>query len=261
MVHAIVILYSHRRTLWATTLNDIRARYIGTTFGLIWTILYPLLFLGLYSVVYTTIFRIQLGKYSDFDYVLLIFAGLVPFLGFTEALSLGSAAVISSKGLVKNTLFPIDLIPVKAVLVGSVTMLVGLIMLQASLWIRGIFFITQFLVPLILVLQIIFTIGLIWLLSALTVFFPDFVYMIPIINLFLMLVSPIAYTEDMIPASLVPFLYPNPLFYLIMLYRDTMVIGTVPLNYLIAFVIITIIFFALGYYIFSRLKVVFADYV
>ncbi len=255
------LLWKHRRLLWATTLTDIKMRFSGTILGRLWTLLYPLLFLGLYAVVYTMIFKIKLGNYSTFEYVLLIFSGLIPFLGFSEALGAGVGCVLGNKGLVKNTLFPIELIPVKAVLASSVTMLVGLVLLLIFLWGNGIAHWTQLLLPVIIVLQLIFTIGLIWLLSAMNVFIPDIAQTVSILTLFLMLVSPIAYTHEMIPPALVPFMYPNPLYYLIMLYRDVAFIGVIPTSMLITFTLIAGGFFTLGGFVFSRLKPLFADYV
>ncbi|KQQ56874.1 ABC transporter [Pseudomonas sp. Leaf127] len=258
---AIVMIWRHHQVLWATTLGDIRSRFIGTIFGAAWIVIYPLLFLGLYAVVYTMIYKVRVAQFGTFDYVLLIFCGLVPFLGFAEALGSGVGAVLGNKGLVRNTLFPIELIPVKTVLASSVTMLVGLLMLLGILWSRGIVHSTQWMIPLILMLQILFTVGLIWILSAINVFVPDLSQMVGVLILFLMLVSPIAYTHEMIPQELIPFMYPNPLYYLIMLYRDAAFIGEVKLELLGVFTMMSIGTLCLGGFIFSRLKPLFSDYV
>lgn len=140
-------------------------------------------------------------------------------------------------------------------------MLVGLVMLLMVLWSRGIVHSTQLAIPLILVLQIIFTVGLIWILSAVNVFVPDLSQMVAVLILFLMLVSPIAYTQEMIPKALIPFMYPNPLYYLIMLYRDAAFIGVIKPGLLAIFTAISFSTFFLGGFVFSRLKPLFADYV
>lgn len=257
----VLVLWRHRHILMATTLTDIRGRFVGTVLGLIWTVLYPVLFLGLYAVVYTMIFRIRAPGYETTDYVLLIFCGLVPFVGFSEALGTGVSSVTSNKGLIKNTLFPIELIPVKTVLASSVTMMIGLVLLMGVLMWHGVLHWTQFLIPVILLLQLIFSIGLIWLLSAVNVFVQDLGQMIAILILFLMLVSPIAYTHDMIPPELLPFMYPNPLYYLIMLYRDALFLGTLNLEMLTTFSLISVGMLFFGGLVFTRLKPLFADYV
>ena len=255
------LLYTYRRIIWATTLSDIRGRFSGTVFGVLWAMVYPAMFLGLYAVVYTTIFQVKLKGYTDFQYVLMIFCGLIPFVGFSDALSTGVSSVVGNKGLIKNTLFPIELIPVKAVLTGSVTMLCGLVMLMVSLWLQGIVHATQLFIPVLILLQLIFSIGLIWLLSAVNVFVPDLSQIVGILILFLMLISPIAYTREMIPERLAPFMYPNPLFYLILLYRGAAYQGVIDGQLLLAFTAISVSTFWFGGFVFGRLKPLFADHV
>ena len=140
------LLYRSRHILYATTLFDIRSRYVGTIFGLGWAVLYPFLFLGLYAIVYALILRIRLQQYSPIDYVELIFAGLIPFIGFSEALSTSAGSIAGNKQLIKNTMFPIELAPVKAVLTGSLSMAIGLLGLMITLWARGQFHATQVLI-------------------------------------------------------------------------------------------------------------------
>jgi len=256
----LILLYQYRNILWSTTLTDIKGRYSGTTFGLMWTVIYPILFLGLYALVFVMIYKVKLGEMTTFDYVLLIFSGLIPFFGFAEALGSGVSSVVSNKNLIKNTMFPIELIPVKAVLSSSITMLVGLTLLLGILWGQGNFHYTQLMIPVILILQLVFTIGLIWTLSALNVFFQDISQVIGVSILLLMLISPIAYTIDMIPAALMPIMYPNPLYYLIMLYRETTILGVIPYDLLAIFSVIAFTFFCVGFSLFSRLKKIFPDF-
>lgn len=261
MIEGLGLLYKHRNILFATTITDVRAKYRGTMLGLLWTVIYPLMFLGLYAAIYLLIFQVRLPDYSPFQYVLLVFCGLVPFLGFAESLGTGVTSVNSNKSLIRNTMFPIELIPVKAVLTSIVTMSVGLGMLLLALWTTGEFHLTQILVPVIVALQVLFMIGLIWLLSALNVFFQDLGQMVGVIILFLMLVSPIAYTQEMIPPNMMLLMYPNPLYYMIMIYRDTLMLGEFPVVLFVIFCLITVVVFTLGFFVFNRLKPMFADYV
>ena len=255
------LIWHFKNLLWATTVSDIRKRYTGTLLGMFWMVFYPILFLAMYAVVYTLILRIRVQHYSTFHYVLLIFAGLIPFLGFSEALGSGVSCVTENKNLIKNTLFPIELIPVKSVFVSSLTMCVGLIILLMVLWPMRVVYMTQLMIPVLLLLQLIFTIGVIWILSALNVFFQDVNQVIGLFILLLMLVSPIGYTMDMIPHKLMPLMYVNPLFYLIMLYRESIMQGTVPVSLLLVFTVMSFTMFFLGFALFSRLKGVFSDYV
>jgi lipopolysaccharide transport system permease protein len=255
------LLFRFRHILYATTLLEIRSRYMGTLFGLTWAILYPFMFLGLYGVVYALILQIRLERYTPIEYILIMFAGLIPFIGFSESLGASTSSVSSNKPLIKNTMFPIELVPVKAVTASSLSMIVGLCGLLLALWIRGTFHATQLLIIPLLILQLMFSIGVGWLLSALNVFFRDVSHAIGIIILFLMIVSPIGYTRDMIPPELLATAYVNPLYYIIELYRQILIFGDVVPRFWLAFGGISVVTFWFGYDVFRRLKPLFAEYV
>ncbi len=261
MLGALRLLFRSRRILYATTLVEIRSRYVGTAFGLSWAVLYPFLFLGLYASVYALILQVRLQLYSPIEYVIIIFSGLIPFIGFSEVLGMSVSSVVSNKHLIKNTMFPIELVPVKGVFASSVSMTVGLAGLLLALWSRGEFHLTQLLIVPLLLLQLVFSIGVGWMLSALNVFFRDTAQAIGIVVLFLMIVSPIGYTSDMIPHQLLALAYANPLFYIIELYRQVLIFGVFSPRFWLAFTVIAVASFWLGYEMFRRLKPVFAEYV
>lgn len=123
--------------LWATTLADIQSRYAGSVLGMFWLVIYPILMLTAYSVVYVFIFQVRLEQITTPQYVMLIFSGLIPFLGFSEGLGNSVISVTSNASLVKNTLYPIELIPVKAVLFSQCTEVVGLILLTVAVAVTG----------------------------------------------------------------------------------------------------------------------------
>ena len=100
-----------------TTWNEIKTRYAGSVLGLAWLVLYPLLFLGVYSLFIYILVGVRQGAQgfsAASEQVLLIFCGLIPFFGFAEALSGGVVSVTSNASLLKNTLFPIELAPPKS---------------------------------------------------------------------------------------------------------------------------------------------------
>jgi len=192
---------------------------------------------------------------------LLMFAGLIPFFGFSESVSAGIGSVLANRHLVKNTLFPIELIPVRAVLVGSLTMVLCLVALQLALWWRGTVYPAQALTPVIVVFQLLFTLGVIWPLSALNVFVRDLGQIMPILLLLLMIASPIAYTVDMVPPVLLPLMYANPLYYPIALYRGCLLQGTVPWEILGVFGALATAMFGLGFHAFMKWKQMFVEHV
>lgn len=257
----VTLLWRHRRIVRTTAWNDLKARYRGTVLGLVWLFLYPLLFLGIYGTVYSRIFGIRVPGYTTTEYIQIIFCGLVPFVGFSEALTNGTSAVTANKGLIRNTLFPIELIPVKVVITSSVSLTSSLLLLMGFVWSQGNVHLTQLWIPYVLFLQIVFSIGVAWILSTLCVFFPDIAQFIGIVVLALMIVSPIAYVREMVPPNLQGFMLPNPLYYLINLYRDAAFFGVMSERLLVAFTAITMVTFVVGWKLFTRLKSLFTDYV
>lgn len=254
------IIYKNRNVLFSTAIADIRARFAGSLLGVFWLLLYPLLLLTAYSFVYIIIFQARFGQMNGPTYVLLIFAGLIPFLGFTESLATSIVAVTSNSSLIKNTLFPIDIIPVKAVVCSQTTQAVGLVLLIIASITMGHGSVYILLIPIIWSFQIIFSIGLGWIFSCLNVYLKDLQNIINLITLFLMMISPIAYTIDMIPEGLRPFLAWNPLYYFIAAYQDCIIQGRFPQNnVLLILMIFSLLVFIIGYWFFCKMKEVFTD--
>ena len=260
MFHSFKVLWDHRKMLWATTLADIQSRYAGSVLGMFWLVIYPILMLTAYSVVYVFIFQVRLEQITTPQYVMLIFSGLIPFLGFSEGFGNSVISVTSNASLVKNTLYPIELIPVKAVLFSQCTEVVGLILLTVAVAVTGLLSPWLLLALPLWSFQVIFGIGVGWLISSINVVLRDMQSLINIISLMLMMISPIAYTPDMIPAGLRPFLRLNPLYYFITAYQHCFIYGEMPpRDILVAVVLISLGTFLVGFWVFEKMKQLFDD--
>ena len=256
------LLIKHRGLLFRVTRNELASRYAGSLLGIGWAVLAPLLLIFIYAVVYLVIFRVKVPGLSAASYVVYIFSGLIPFLATSEAISLGVPSVIANKAVLNNTVFPIDLAPVKAVLLSQVTMVVGMGTILVGAIVTGTIAWTMLLVPLIWMLQVIALIGLNWILALLNVVFRDLQNLITVILMLLMVVSPIAYTPDMVPPNLVVIILLNPFAYFVTAYQSTVVLGELPtIANLLALFVIAIGLFMLGNWMFSRAKRVVTDYV
>ncbi len=254
-------LLKHRHILYSTVVQGIKKRTSGNALGALWLLLYPLLFLSMYSLVFVQILQVRIPGLGTMDYILVVFSGLVPFLAFAEAFGTGTTSIVANRDLLMNTLFPIELVVAREVLIGHTTMGMGMLLLWAAvLHFHGAYW-THLLVPLIYVLQIMMVLGLVWVTATLTVFFRDLQQAIPIIVLFLMMVSPIGYTAAMVPEGLKALLLFNPLAWLMELYRACLMGGEVPLEQLGLFALFACALFTLGGGLILRLKPLFADHV
>ena len=249
----VLLLWRHRRLLWRTACSDIRARYAGSALGLVWTALYPLLFLALYTAALSARTGTDAGSRA-----ILIFCGLIPFLGFAESLAGGTASVTSNAHLIKNTLYPIELIPVKSVIVGQCTCVVGTLLLLAGVGYVGKLTWYAPLVVVVWLLQLIMTIGIVWIFASLNTFLRDLQNTVSILILMLMIASPIAYTIDQVPEKMRAILACNPLYYTITSYQDCLYLGRFPRTLWIL-ALISAGTFLVGAWFFRRLKMVLAD--
>lgn len=257
---ALKTLYIYRKILFSITILGVKSRTSGNILGAAWLIIYPILFLGLYYIVFLRILNVKINGMSNPEYIILIFSGLVPFLSFSEAFSVGTVSVIANRGLLKNTVFPIEIIVAKDVLVSHVCMGIGMLIVWIAVILVNGWKYTQLLVPFVFFMQILLSIGVVWITSTLTVFFRDIQQALPIIILLMMMLSPIAYTPDMVPANIKAWLAINPLSYLMSLYRSLLFGEGFILSDAIYFLVMTVILFKLGFLFISRLKAIFPSY-
>jgi lipopolysaccharide transport system permease protein len=254
-------VYRNRDILARTTWVEIKGAYAGSVLGVIWVIVGPLLMLSVYALTYAVIFKVRLTTMSTTEYVLYVFCGIVPFLAFAQSLSNGTLSLSSNRAVMLNTVFPAEMIPLRSVLVGSASMLTGsLILLVADLALSKPSF-TFMLVPLVMVFLVMFTTGICWLLSLVALLVRDLQQMLYFITMMLLIITPIAYTPEMMPEAMKGLMYFNPLFYFVICFQYLIILDQIPpLDILIIGAAISIAMFTLGFSVFRRSKQVFYDF-
>src|SRR5579871_1435258 len=103
------------RVLWALTVIESRRKCAGSILGMLWYPLYSALLLGCYCFVYMVVFHARYKELGTYEYVLFVFAGLIPFLGLSEAVSTSTQSVRQNLAILRNAVFPIEFVPIKAV--------------------------------------------------------------------------------------------------------------------------------------------------
>lgn len=241
------LIVRHAGLLVAITRVELAKRYAGSLLGLAWLVLQPLMLLSAYLFVYLVVFRVRFPGFSQFDYVLYVFCGLVPYLGFMEGLTSGTLAIRQNMHLVKNVMLPVELVPVRNVLVamaGQIAAL-GIVLLMVA-W-NGNLSAGVLLVPVHLLVQFMLVLGLTFVLSAMAVVIPDVSYVLNIILFLLMFLSPIGFRIEMVPAEYHFVLQLNPVYYMIEVYRASILGTGIPdLRIWTVFVAIAVAAFAAG---------------
>ena len=254
------ILFRHKKILFSTTLSEIRKKYAGSALGIVWAFLYPLLFLGVYAMVYAVVLGVTYPNLTTAEYILVIFCGLIPFLGFSEAINTGTQSVTSNSGLIKNTMFPIDLIPVRTVFCAQLTHGAGIIILIIALLFMRKWTILTPLIIVIWLFQVMMEAGMVWILSSINVVMKDLQNVISIIVIMLMMISPIAYPASAVPNNLRIFMVINPIYSFIIASQEVLLYGNIPdISIWIGMFVWGPCLFLLGYQFFIKMKRVFVD--
>jgi lipopolysaccharide transport system permease protein len=136
-VAAVAEVWRHRWLLRALLLRELSNRYAGTSGGLLWVFLHPVLMLAIYAVVFQYVFQVRLpGADPSQPYVVWVAATLWPWLAFSEAVSRGTVAVQQHADLVRKVAFPQELLVYSAVLTSLLIHATGyaVVMLALSAW-------------------------------------------------------------------------------------------------------------------------------
>jgi lipopolysaccharide transport system permease protein len=244
--------------------RDFADRYVGQVLGLFWAVGYPLLIMGVFIFIFSVVFKVRVGGTRDvpFGYGVYMLAGLIPWLSFAEVMAKSPVAIIANAELVKQVIFPLEVVPFKVVLGALPAQLVSLgVLVVYTVAVYQFLPWTYLLLPGLLLLQIILATGVAYILAAVGVFIrdtKDFVQVLVFVGLYAL---PIVYLPEWVPGFLRPILYINPLSYMIWCYQDALYYGRFehPFAWGI-FMVVSIGTFGVGALLFTRLKTYFGNH-
>src|SRR4029079_3979447 len=122
---------------WQFTQREVELRHKGSHLGLIWSLLNPLLMLGLYVVVFTFIFNARLPNESRIDYALGVFLGLTIFQFLAEIISVAPMIIVGNPNFVKKAVFPLKILPASTVGAATFHLLVSIGLLLIGVVVAG----------------------------------------------------------------------------------------------------------------------------
>lgn len=254
-------IVSHRALIWALALRDLASRYAGTMGGVLWAFAHPLATLIIFYFVFVVGFKAQ-GPGTT-PYILWFVCGLVPWFFFAETLPAMTNTITGNAHLVKKTIFPTEILPLVHLTSGLVPHAIFLLILAGMIaFFKVPFMADRLLVIYFLVCSCALLIGLGWMLSALQVFYRDISHGLGIVINMLFWITPIAWSQDIMPAEYRALFFYNPVYYIIEGYRGLLIYNTVvwpSAGATAYFWSITVLVFILGNYVFRRLKPEFAD--
>jgi len=252
------LLTRHSDLTWEMARRELSDRYAGQAFGFLWAIVHPVFMIGLYVFIFAFVFKMKIGGTVEMplDYTTYLLSGLVAWMGCQEAMIKSCTAITGHAALVKQVVFPLEILPVKGVLAALFPQSVSLaILILYVLATHGSLPVTYLLIPVLLGFQVMGMIGVSYLLAPIGAYFrdiKDFVQLFSLAGVYLM---PVFYLPTWVPELFKPLLYLNPFSYLIWCYQDALYFGR--LEHPWAWVVtgtLSVMVFILGYRAFRKLK-------
>jgi lipopolysaccharide transport system permease protein len=191
-------LWKYRELFYFLVWRDLKVRYRQTALGAAWAVIQPFFTM----VVFSIFFGRLAGVPSDgLPYPLFAFAGLVPWTFFANALAQSSNSLVGSQHLITKVYFPRLVIPVSAVLSGTLDFVIAFAVLLGMMFFYGVIpGLASLTIPLFFLLALVTALGTGLWLSALNVEFRDVRYIVPFLTQFWLFATPVAYPSSLLSA-------------------------------------------------------------
>ncbi|WP_419419956.1 ABC transporter permease [Legionella sp. D16C41] len=256
-------LYRNRELILVLIKREIGTRYRGSVLGMIWSFLYPIIMLAIYTFVFSIVFKARwnTGSDSKTEFALVLFAGLMVFNLFSDCINRASTLILTNANYVKKIVFPLEILP-------WVTLGAALFQAFVSFLVWLAFYLvffgtpnpTIFFLPLIILPILFITMGLNWFIASLGVFLRDVSQLVAIITTVLMFLSPIFYPLSALPVNYRYLLQFNPLTPAIEGVRSVLFWGNIPNIKLYGiYLLVSLAFSWIGFIWFQKTRKGFAD--
>jgi lipopolysaccharide transport system permease protein len=266
MIKRIAELYRYRELIRNLVIRDLKVRYKNSVLGILWSLLNPLLMTIVFTVVFTLMLRNDTPNYPVF-----FMCGYLPWSFLSESVVGGTNSIVGNAHLIKKVYFPREVLPLSDVLSGLVNFLLALVVLFGMILVFRVGLTASvLLLPVVIVAQILFTLGLVFFLSTANVFYRDTQHIMQVVMQAWFFLTPIFYPIEIIPESATVLGMTvnlqmwvrrlNPMASLIASYRDILLRGAVPgLDFLFRTIITCLAVFVIGYLVFCRYSRVFGE--
>jgi ABC-2 type transport system permease protein len=263
---ALSTFYQRRWLLRYLVQRQVTRKYKKSYLGLVWAIVSPIIWVFFLSLIFSKVvglrFRVVEGD-PTLNFGLYLYCGLLPYQAFTESVNKGLNSITGNSGLVEKVVFPVELLPLTQAITSQIDKFFGLGALLLVLFaLEHRWHWTVMVLPVVIVLMLLFTLGMTYLMAVLGTFLPDVGEITKPILRGLFFVTPILWTPDRLPENLRWIETYNPLAYVVEAYRRLILYGQLPgLMSTVYFFLFSAALFIVAFVLFNRLKPKFADYV
>lgn len=256
-------MWQQRNLVWQLVKREVAGRYKGSFFGVVWALIQPLLMLAVYTFVFGIIFenRWQGASESKLELAAILFSGLLVFNFFAECVNRSPQLMLENSNYVKRVVFPLNILPIvvmgSALFHAAMSVAVLFVFMAISM---GTLPWTIIFLPLVFTPLVLLVLGITWALSALGVYFRDIQHGIGVLLSALLFLSPIFYPMSALPLSVQPYIFVNPMAFIIEQVRSVVIWGSLPdWSGLVLYTGIASFVAWLGFVSFERTRTGFAD--
>ena len=245
--------------LESMVMKDFKIRYRNMSLGVFWSLLNPLILMGIMTFVFTVLTPNNTIRY----FPLFVLCGLVPYNFFSVAWNSGTVSITNNAGLIKRVPVPREVVPISTVLAACIHLLIqiGLLLTVTLIYGRGINWNWLYL-PVVWSLAVVFVCGIVLVTSALDVYIRDIRYVVESFVTVLFWAVPIFYYPSAEISQRFSYVFDyNPITALIFALRLILIDGHAPpFSLLTKFALVSFGMFGFGWMVFGRLKSRFFDY-
>jgi lipopolysaccharide transport system permease protein len=224
--------WEHRELIYRLARREVESRYKGSLLGLVWSFLVPLMMLGVYTFVFSTIFKVKwpIGDPNHPPpFFLIVFAGMIWLNLFVECVARAPSLILGNVTYVKKVVFPLEVLPIVTLAAELFNALIGLILLTGVyIAFLGRPHAVALLLPIVVLPLVLLILGLVWFISSLGVYLRDLRQLVAVLMSMIGLVSPLFYPLQNVPAKARWALYLNPLTVVLEQVRDVLFKNVMP---------------------------------
>lgn len=244
--------------------RDFKLKYRESVLGTVWSVLVPLVMLGLYTAIFSTIFSARWGDkpvVNKVDYAVILFIGLIVYGVFADTIARAPSVILNNPGFVKKVVFPMEVLPGVAMLSALYNAGMECVALFIFLCFSSFgFHVEMLLFPVVLIPFLAMVYGLALIISSLGVFIRDFDQFAALITRVMMYILPVLYPAKIFPEPWRSMMEANPLAVFVEQMRGLVVFGYIPQwSQLGRASVWSLVILAIGSFWFQKTRKAFAD--
>jgi len=258
LLESLTELARYRHLLKSWSIREIKIRYKQSLLGGLWAVLQPLSV----AIIFSVIFKFFINVPTDgVPHLIFYYAALFPWTFFSNSVTTGSNSIVTNMHLVTKIYFPREIMPFAGITAALFDFgIAGLIYVGLAIYYQLPVGTSLALLPVLVLIQLLFTGGVVLILAALNVFYRDIRFVVPLGLQLYMYVTPLIYPLSVVPKRFLPLYMLNPMAGLLDAYRTILIQGGWPAPfYLGTAFLISLALFGLAYFFFGKAARSFAD--